>query len=190
MDELLEALLEQMRTAAAALQAPKPPGVDEGAHAAALAGPKVGALLDALAELRRAGGRLACAREWYGSVCAASAAAAAAERRSAGPLPEADALRAQLARIVRSSLSAAGRDARGADAAEAEEARLLHDGGAAYWRAPLPRGKRCALSLLPLNDGGGEFAELPPTVEWEGKRFHAPLANLWAHCVRDAVPSA
>ena len=71
-----------------------------------------------------------------------------------------------------------------------EEASFQQAAAQAFWAVPLPLNKRCALSLLPLNDGGGEFAELPPTVEWEGKRFHAPLANLWAHCVRDAVPSA
>ena len=44
---------------------------------------------------------------------------------------------------------------------------------------------------MPLHDDGSEpLAALPPTVEWEGRRFHAPLANLWAHCVKDAVPSA
>lgn len=49
-----------------------------------------------------------------------------------------------------------------------------------------PMAQRCALSLLPLQ--GKEFPELPATVEWEGKRFHAPYANLWAHCVSKSPP--
>ena len=61
---------------------------------------------------------------------------------------------------------------------------------AKYWSSLLPMGKRCSLSLLPLQSSSGDaaLAELPPTVEWNGKRFHAPCANLWANCVRNAPP--
>ena len=59
---------------------------------------------------------------------------------------------------------------------------------ARYWQSPKPAGERCALSLLPLQCD--EFAELPPTIEWGAKRFHAPCINFWVHNVKPDPPDA
>ena len=104
-------------------------------------------------------------------------------RRSAAPAE----VRTELEAAVRSAFGAAGKSAEDDAAYDAEAKELLTDGGGLrYWSASLPIGKRCYLSLLPLQSN--EFGGLPPTVEWEGRRLHAPAANLWAHCVRAEAP--
>lgn len=70
-----------------------------------------------------------------------------------------------------------------------EEASFQQAAAQAFWAVPLPLNKRCALSLLPLREAADDGADAPPTVEWDGRKLHAPLANLWAHCVRDVAPS-
>ena len=55
---------------------------------------------------------------------------------------------------------------------------------AAEWIIANPAREQAGMPDNPL----AEFAELPPTVEWSGGRYHAPAANLWAHCVRDEAP--
>ena len=72
-------------------------------------------------------------------------------------------------------------------AEEADDEVAFAEDGLTYWRALVPIDKRCALSLLPLRSEA--FPELPPTVEWGGRKLHAPAANTWAHCVRDVPPS-
>jgi hypothetical protein len=84
-------------------------------------------------------------------------------------------------------------------AEEADEEVAFAEDGLTYWGAFVPIGERCALSLLPLKSrsllprqqtSGGSIPELPPpTVEWDGRKLHAPAANTWAHCVRDEPPS-
>jgi len=172
LDELVAALLKQLQASATALQV-KPADVDLAAS------PKLAELLEALVKLRKVGGRLVASRSYLGAVFSPSATAA-----NAATAPASD-CRAEMSRLVRASLVAAGKPADAADEA-AEEAALQGD-GLRYWAAAAPIGKRCALSLLPLRDDA--FPELPPTVEWSGKKLHAPAANLWAHCVRDAPPS-
>jgi hypothetical protein len=96
LDELITALLTQLRAAAEALQA-APQGDPQ------LSLPKVVDLLKALVQLRKLGGRLVAARAFLGAVFAASAA-----RAAAGSAPAAN-CRAEMVRLVRVSLSAAGR---------------------------------------------------------------------------------
>ena len=175
--ELLAAARAQANAAASALAAGPPAGVGEAEHLEALGSPKVAALLDALAELRTLGCRLASSLEWHGHVFAASASSGVA-------VPSAQEAREELDRHVRTAFAAARKPPKELDQ-ESREA--LEEGGRLrYWGAALPAGKRCGLSLLPLRSD--EFAELPPTVEWSGGRYHAPAANLWAHCVRDEAP--
>jgi hypothetical protein len=154
-------------------------------------------LLKALVQLRKLGGRLVAARSFLGAVFAASAAGAAA-----GSAPAAD-CRAEMVRLVRASLSAAGRPVDQAE--EADEEVAFAEDGLTYCGAFVPIGERCALSLLPLKSrsllprqptSGGSIpelppptVELPPTVEWGDRKLHAPAANTWAHCVRDEPPS-
>jgi hypothetical protein len=90
-----------------------------------------------------------------------------------------------MVRLVRVSLSAAGRPVDQAE--EADEEVAFAEDGLTYWGAFVPIGERCALSLLPLKSVA--FPELPPTVEWGDRKLHAPAANTWAHCVRDEPPS-
>ena len=179
MGELHSEIVARLEAAAEALQAPRPTGADDASHAAVLQGPQVTKLLEALVALRKAGGRLACARAWLSSVFVSSA--------SGGAVVDAAESRAKMCSLVRSSLAAAGRDPEAEAAAEAEEAQALLDGGARYWQVALPVAQRCYLSLLPL--ASEAWPELPPTVEWEGKALHAPYANAWANCVRDTVPA-
>jgi len=172
LDELITALLTQLRAAAEALQA-APQGDPQ------LSLPKVVDLLKALVQLRKLGGRLVAARAFLGAVFAASAA-----RAAAGSAPAAN-CRAEMVRLVRVSLSAAGRPVDQAE--EADEEVAFAEDGLTYWGAFVPIGERCALSLLPLKSVA--FPELPPTVEWGDRKLHAPAANTWAHCVRDEPPS-
>ena len=176
LDELLKALLEKLKVAATALQTSRPDGVSDREHATALSSPKVTALLSALSELQRVGNRLACSREWHASVFVPSAAAALG-----GRVVPATEVRAEISRLVTASFLAAGKPD---DAVARPE---LEDGGARYWACGLPLNERCALSLLPL--GSKTYPELPPSIEWQGRHFHAPCANLWAHAVRNAPPS-
>jgi hypothetical protein len=190
LDELITALLTQLRAAAESLQA-APQGDPQ------LSLPKVVDLLKALVQLRKLGGRLVAARTFLGAVFAASAA-----RAAAGSAPAAN-CRAEMVRLVRVSLSAAGRPVDQAE--EADEEVAFAEDGLTYWGAFVPIGERCALSLLPLKSrsllprqqtSGGSIpelppptVELPPTVEWGDRKLHAPAANTWAHCVRDEPPS-
>ena len=32
------------------------------------------------------------------------------------------------------------------------------------------------------------LGEMPPTLEWEGKRYHAPCAQAWKHLVEKSAP--
>ena len=54
-----------------------------------------------------------------------------------------------------------------------------------HWEEARPMAERCALSLLPLREAEGE---MPPTLEWEGKRYHAPCAQAWKHLVEKSAP--
>ena len=172
LNELLGALTTQLRQAASAL-ASKGADVDE----ATLGSPKVSELLKAILALRKVGCRLAEAREWYASVFAAAASAPIAGKAGVGSAAKA---RSEIQQLVNASHAAVGKEA---------PIEPLED-MAKYWSSLLPMGKRCSLSLLPLQSSSGDaaLAELPPTVEWNGKRFHAPCANLWANCVRNAPP--
>ena len=172
LDELIDALLVKLRAAAEALQA-APQGDPQ------LNSTTVAELLKALVELRKLGGRLVAARAFLGAVFAASAASAAA-----GSAPAAN-CRAEMVRLVRASLSAAGKPVD--EAEEADEEVELAKGELTYWGALVPLGERCALSLLPLKSDA--FRDPPPIVEWGGRKLHAPAANMWAHCVRDVPPS-
>ena len=167
--ELLTALTSQLRQAASAL-ASKGADVDE----AALSSPKVAALLEAILALRTVGRRLAAAREWYASAFVPSASAAVLPKAGPGSAAK---VASEIGQLVRASHAAVGREA------PAEEEEPMEP----YWAAALPIGKRCALSLLPLRSEEA-FPHLPPTVEWGGRRMHAPCANLWAHCVRNSPP--
>jgi hypothetical protein len=135
LDELITALLTQLRAAAESLQA-APQGDPQ------LSSPKVDDLLKALVQLRKLGGRLVAARTFLGAVFAASAA-----RAAAGSAPAAD-CRAEMVRLVRASLSAAGRPVDQAE--EADEEVAFAEDGLTYCGAFVPIGERCAVSLLPL----------------------------------------
>ena len=176
LDELLKAVLAQVAGASKSIAA-KPAGVSAEDHAAALRAPKVATLLSALLELRKLGTRLAASLEWHAAVFAATASA------PLGAVRRYEEVRRELEEGVKAAHAAAG-----AEAEEEEEAvsEPLREGGVKYWACTVPMGKRCSLSLLPLKSE--DFPELPPTVEWGGKRLHAPSANLWAHCVRNEVP--
>uniref|UniRef100_A0A7S2CYF5 Synergin gamma C-terminal domain-containing protein n=1 Tax=Haptolina brevifila TaxID=156173 RepID=A0A7S2CYF5_9EUKA len=182
MDELLAALMAQLEAAAEALMAPRPTGADDEAHAQAMRSTRVTTLLQAVVEMRKVGGRLALAREWFASVFVSSAATKAGK----GAADSAQS-RARMCELVRKSMAAAGRDPEGEAAEEAEEVEVLRERGPRYWALALPVSKRCQLSLLPLSSE--ELPELPPTVLWDGRPLHAPYANLWANCVKDALPS-
>ena len=85
---------------------------------------------------------------------------------------------AELSGLLRTALAAAGQEYDEDDEEVAAAAR--------YTAAALPAAARCSLSLLPLR--GDDFPELPATVTWAGKPYHAPCANLWANKVRASPP--
>ena len=189
LDTLLAALLTRAREAAAALSsvpAVGEAGVDEAARAAALRAPRVAALVDSLAEVRRVGGMLAASCAWHASIFAASAGAGLGGRAAAATASGAVDVRDELAGLLRTAVSVTGLSpAAGAgwpDDAE-EQQRLCKR----CWAAAVGGEARCALSLLPLRCD--KFPEMPPTVRWAGRGFLAPCANLWVNAVRGEPPA-
>ena len=171
MEAMLKPLLAQMRKALASLQK-TPAHLDEAARLELMRTPKVKELLAALLELRKLGALLASSRRHHASVFVRSASVGL-EGGLEGDQAVAEELEGLFARIA----GLAGTD---------DEIEPLAP--ARYWQSPKPAGERCALSLLPLQCD--EFAELPPTVEWGAKRFHAPCINFWVHNVKPDPPDA
>ena len=134
----------------------------------ALRAPRVEALKHELVELRRLGGVLAASQARHAAVFVASAAAAT-------PAVDARAEQARLDAELRRALVVVGGD---------DDVEPLEVGR--HWEEARPMAERCALSLLPLREAEGE---MPPTLEWEGKRYHAPCAQAWKHLVeKSALP--
>ena len=179
LDALLEALVSKLRLAHDALAARSADVPREAMRSA-----QVTALLSSLCELRRHGTRLAASRAWYAAVFVASATAGR-------PPPDAAAAATckgitELVRAAHAAVGRGGEEEEGEAEAKEDREALRVEGSSCYWAAPLPMTSRCALSLLPLRSAA--FPELPATIEWDGASFHAPLASLWAHGVRDEPP--
>ena len=132
----------------------------------ALRAPRVEALKHELVELRRLGGVLAASQARHAAVFVASAAAATP--------PSTRAEQARLDAELRRALVVVGGD---------DDVEPLEVGR--HWEEARPMAERCALSLLPLREAEGE---MPPTLEWEGKRYHAPCAQAWKHLVEKSAP--
>jgi hypothetical protein len=164
LDRMTQSVLKQMRAAEAALSAFPPSAAD---RAAAMRSPRVVELIDAMRALRKLGLLLVASRDWHASFFAASA--------TAGRAPP-DATAQAVSDVYRRAVTAA---AANDDEAETEDVER-------YWEGPWPLQERCALSLAPLRSE--VFTELPPSVSWEGQRFHAPCINFWVHNVDRQCP--
>ena len=156
MTKALEAVKAHLRGAASALDA-KP--IDE---ANASTAPEVLGLLQGMVALQTLGARLAASIEWHAAIFAP-----AAKVGGAGAIVAVQ-VKAELASLVRGAHAAVGVPAPAVADEEVAE----------YWAAAVPLSERCALSLLPLRSDAQ--AGLPPTVEWQGEKMHAPCANLVA----------
>jgi len=172
--KLVETTVEQMRLAVSALES-LPKDLDPAEREQAMHSPRVQELLRELAELRKLGCVLAKSREWHVKFFAASAGAPLG---AACRVPAAE-VRAQLTTLLKKAATLAVQEEPDEDEHEALST-------ARFWTFACPMSQRCYLSLLPLRCK--EFPDQPPTVEWEGKLFQAPYANLWANCVSKTCP--